>query len=432
MTDFLPTADDTQDGADSVGSVDSHSSCESACADLMVKRPRLSVESFFSHMSRDSTITSSTMRAASASHASAMTQHSYDGIHIDELFGSVARPQPDIEEVSVPASREMPVLSSDEVLTWHPNRLFVAVVTFMFPCPAEICGTRRIKAKGFDHQRWLITTMQEPLGNISYPMDWKKRLFARDEFRRWLSKMSRLSIRQVRKISQDKWKSLDEIAKTRWYILYRLLLPGASRNKMLMSDVTTSPSNVERPPTSAATNVSSPQALAGWGYLVTYNTQIGLQDPQVMKWVQEGHRGDVLRSKLKSHTLYRACFDRFWAFQKEQAAKMGFETVCVSMEHSENAANPSRVHLHAYAGVSIRGGVGWMKSPRTCPIYCMDLAWEGCRPHLKPTITRRKSDVVIFNAVATGVYYVVGPKLGNMFKESTAWPIQESSRERVL
>ena len=109
---------------------------------------------------------------------------------------------------------------------------------------------------------------------------------------------------------------------------------------------------------------------------------------------------------------------------------MGFETYCASMEHSDHARNPARIHLHAYAGVHISGGVGWMKSPRSLMILTEEMVWEGCRPHVRPTTTRRKADAAVFHAVTTGVYYVVGEKIGGMYREANAWPIQDGRSDR--
>ena len=123
-------------------------------------------------------------------------------------------------------------------------------------------------------------------------------------------------------------------------------------------------------------HVTSPK-IFGWGYLATYNTDIGLCDAMSTRWVQEGVRGEALKTKLMSHPLYRACFDRFWEWHKDQAVKMGCGMYCASMEHSEHANSPARVHLHSYAGVQISGGVGCMKVPRLLNFNENDLIWEG-------------------------------------------------------
>ena len=105
---------------------------------------------------------------------------------------------------------------------------------------------------------------------------------------------------------------------------------------------------------------------------------------------------------------------------------MGFRSVAIAMEHSSHASNPARVHLHAYAGVDIRGGVDFMGMIRPSPLKQTDLIWEGgAVPFVKMTLVRRARPAAIFHAVATGVYYVVGGKSGNMFKESSLVPIQD-------
>jgi hypothetical protein len=146
----------------------------------------------------------------------------------------------------------------------------------------------------------------------------------------------------------------------------------------------------------------------------------------VISWVNEGIKGDELCQLLREHTLYRECFNRFVSFQKHLAAKMGFRSVAIAMEHSSHASNPARVHLHAYAGVDIRGGVDFMGMNRPSPLKQADLIWEGgAVPFVKMTLVRRARPAAIFHAVATGVYYVVGGKSGNMFKDSSLVPIQD-------
>ena len=66
-----------------------------------------------------------------------------------------------------------------------------------------------------------------------------------------------------------------------------------------------------------------------------------------------------------------------------------------------------------------------MKSTRLLTILTEDLVWEGFRPHVKPTTTRRKADPAAFHGVTSGVYYVAGKKIGNMYKEVFAWPIKD-------
>ncbi len=96
------------------------------------------------------------------------------------------------------------------------------------------------------------------------------------------------------------------------------------------------------------------------------------------------------------------------------------------MEHSANAVHPARVHLHVFVGVDIKGGVGFMGVPRSAPVRKVDLRWEGASvPLVKLATVRRLSPNAIFHAVATGLYYVVGGKSGEMFRESNMWPIKD-------
>jgi hypothetical protein len=222
------------------------------------------------------------------------------------------------------------------------------------------------------------------------------------------------------------WHRYDESVKTRWFHLSRVLTPRmVSKYFREFGGLHARHDRRPEQSTSAIGAVVSDASVC-WGYLATYNTDIGLHDPQVVAWVNEGLQGKDLCARLKSYALYRHCFDRFHLFHQDLAKKYGFPTVAVSMEHSANAVHPARVHLHVFVGVDIKGGVGFMGVPRSAPVRKADLRWEGASvPLVKLTTVRRLSPNAIFHAVATGLYYVVGGKSGEMFRESNMWPIKD-------
>jgi hypothetical protein len=163
--------------------------------------------------------------------------------------------------------------------------------------------------------------------------------------------------------------------------------------------------------------------------LATYNTGLGLQDPDILQWVQQGLRGSALADKLKNHDLIKNAFNRFVSFHKDRADKHGFKTWAVGLEHSMNAKHPARVHLHTYAGVDIRGGHILMGVPLARPVSKSGLTFPGCEaPIVKFTIIRRPSATTILNGVSTGMYYVAGAKESSLMLEASMIPILEQRK----
>ena len=390
------------------------------------KRPRLSIESFFSEQTSQAT---SSLDACAAS-ARELSQPlllpvESDGINIDHLFSATADLRPTDHNNTCRRLFDLPVVDAAEILVWHPNRVFVTVLEYVLPRLPLSVRPRRLNVKQFQGAAFVAAPTQDALCDLKVRMTRDRRMTARDTFRRWLSRLARRPIRHIAAASHITWSMLSDDGKGRWFILNKIMAHDTMSDTLPEDMHGLRTGNDVGPTAGDVVPHVTAHKISGWGYLATYNTNIGLCDAMSTRWVQEGVRGEALKTKLISHPLYRACFDRFWEWHKDQAVKMGCGTYCASMEHSEHANSPARVHLHSYAGVQISGGVGCMKVPRLLNFNENDLIWEGCRPHVMPTMTRRKAEATVFNAVSTGVYYVVGEKSGTMFKEANAWPIQD-------
>ena len=420
-------------GCGSAGSPESVASDVGSSAGVCTprgKRPRLAIESFFAEpISRRGPSLDSWGPATRTTPPSFLPVDS-DGINIDQLFATSTDSPPLDHSQMCRRLFDLPEVEAAEVLGWHPNRLFVAVLEFLLPRLTQSLPPRRLKGKQFNETEWVAALTHDPLCHTRVIMTSAMRISARDTFRRWQSRVVRRSIRHISAASSITWQALDDEGKSRWYPLEKLTPLSCIDGMFPQSGARPPTSRNELPSVGAVVPLGCAPKVSGWGYLATYNTNIGVGDPMVLRWVQEGLRGEALRTKLLDHPLYRACFDRFWEWHQATAVSMGFETYCASMEHSEHARNPARIHLHAYAGVHISGGVGWMKSPRSLMISTEEMVWEGCRPHVRPTTTRRKADAAVFHAVTGGVYYVVGEKIGGMYREANAWPIQDGRLER--
>ena len=252
----------------------------------------------------------------------------------------------------------------------------------------------------------------------------------------WISRLSGRGIRTVKRemheewIVNGKWRSLEDIVKYRFHFLKQLEKDLDFQDAI--PEVSTRP-NGRSAQTSfslvgSKTSEPLPVTLC-YGWLATYNTDLGLQDPDILQWVQQGLRGSDLAAKLKEHDLIKKAFTRFVSFHKDRAEQHAFKTWAVALEHSMNAKHPARVHLHTYAGVDIRGGHLLMGAPLARPVSLTGLTFAGCdAPKVRPTTIRRPSPSTILNGVSTGMYYVAGAKESSIMMEASMMPIEEPKK----
>ena len=114
------------------------------------------------------------------------------------------------------------------------------------------------------------------------------------------------------------------------------------------------------------------------------------------------------------------------------AEKEGFRTVNVTLEHSENGDQKARVHFHIFIGIDLSKGLGFAQTPKMRSIPSNEFKWRGLLATVSPTMTTRKGWSAIYQAVATGAYYVAGPKETLIMKRSTLEPITDSNASTVM
>ena len=78
-----------------------------------------------------------------------------------------------------------------------------------------------------------------------------------------------------------------------------------------------------------------------------------------------------------------------------------------------------------FIGPDLRGGVGFTETPVLTEIKNNEITWNGICPNVKPTKPQKRSWNQIYQAVATGSYYVAGPKIGAIMQRSTFKPIED-------
>jgi hypothetical protein len=368
---------------------------------------------------------------AASSSSSATFPHDFfkDGICMKRLFDDVMVDKSSDSGLASSSSHiPMPTGRYEGIETWHPNKVFVAVVEFAAPRWSVIINKHtKVIGKTINVRQCLLELQADPLMSRPGPVKWDARVRGFRCLTKWVARFSGMTNAAYRKKMSNVWQRFGDDIKARWVLLDAILsIPKVERLFPEYMGRSPLPLAAGTPGAKDEGESSPAVSAACWGYLATYNTKIGLHDPQVISWVNEGIKGGELCQLLREHPLYRQCFNRFVVFQNVLAGKMGFRSVAIAMEHSSHASNPARVHLHVYAGVDIRGGIDFMAAGRPSMLKRADLIWEGAAdPFVKMTLVRRPRPSQIFHAVATGMYYVVGGKTGNMFKESSLVPIQD-------
>lgn len=323
----------------------------------------------------------------------------------------------------------------NELQTMHPNKIFAISVQYIVQRAPAVMRTRRaLKRKGRDWRYELHILSKDPMRDLEYNLCARTRSRAYYMMTAWISRLSGRSIRLVRNdmadtwVQNGKWKLLDDKVKCRFVFLWQLEKVQAFQDAFpeLFDRRVCGRSSQTSFGVVAAAEVDSLPVTLCYGYLATYNTNLGLRDPEILQWVQQGLRGQELADKLKERELLKDAFQSFADFHKAAAEKHGFKAWAVAMEHSANAEHPARVHLHVYAGVDIRGGHVFMGMPKPRPVSKEALQWDGCAaPFVKYTLIRRPSPATILNGVSTGMYYVAGAKKSNLLLQASMYPFQD-------
>lgn len=359
-----------------------------------------------------------------------------DGLCLMDAFSAdVQQAQQTSSPTSSSCDPSVNTINWQDIPELHPNKIFALAIQYIGQrVAASLRSLRAKKSKGPHWRLKLRALVKDPMSDLRYHLSARQRSDAYYMMTAWVSRLSGRSIREVRPVlaeswvNQGKWKLCDEKVKCRFHFLketekcddFQAAFPELFATRILGRSTQTSLA-IE----AASATEALPVTLCH-GYLATYNTNLGLHDPTILQWVQQGLRGSELAAKLKGRDLLKDAFDRFVVFQKALAAKVGFEAWAVAMEHSANGQQPARVHLHVYAGTNVRGGHLFMGTPKATPVKKESLQWEGCAaPMVRFTVIRRPSPATILNGVASGMYYVAGAKKSNLFLEASMYPFED-------
>lgn len=426
--DGLPVScfDESEKGSDGEGSEFSDMGCSEPPAEpeTPVKKRRISVAECFelSVTRRTETSSSSLSREVEMERRFSMSDLFTTGEDVQGAPEKVSR--------SRPVAAVFPV---EEVATWHPNRLWSIIWQQVVEAGTPVRRVR-LRTKGVDWRGLLERLKHEPELDLSNEGNALCRVLAYDCFTKAFARYSGCSWRIAKATSaRAAWKKASKSDKMKWYVLKEALGVTAFAQMAGRDQESASGSAATAEEKAAAEDSKESKVRVHEncvGIMVTYNTCIGLKDPDIMMLVQEDLPLDEFIAKLAKQEIHNTMFKRFWCFLQELGQKLKFQTVGASLELSEHSEDKGRVHLHGYLGTSIKGGPASMCGVVQANVDETDLIFSGIRPFVRSTRPRRKHPKTIFDAVVNGLYYVVAKKMSSILREATFWPIQEVGTNR--
>ena len=360
------------------------------------------------------------------------------GFSFEDIFDSDGEKIDDVAGAILPCNK-IGHISSDEIYGMHPNKIWMLVLEYILPrysvLPARRKLTSKVKAPesvemvlGWLKRNPMSTIVLEPLNAVS-------RSTSQKVFFKWVARLAGLPHRQCRNdlgrqhAESGLWRRLDDNVKCRFFVLRRL--EQTVMFKDLFPELKAHPGEqthgIDQTVSKGVTSEADESRITScFGLLATYNTKIGILDPDILTWVQEGHTGPDLETRLQKHPLLEACFKRFKDHIQSVAAQLHFRSWAVCMEHGSNAKDTARIHFHAAMGVDISRGVGFLGVPKMQLVDKDLLEWKGCAsPFVKFSTFKRPCPNNIFQGIATIMYYVAGPKIGQLFMEASLLPFKD-------
>ena len=315
--------------------------------------------------------------------------------------------------------------NEQEVLTWHPNRLRATLAAELHR-RVQHMTPRRSRKKVFEPLDALKNIFEKPGGDAKLHSSKDGRIRGRTLYFHLLHIITGLKIRDVRSSHGRVWVDTSVGDKAVWAVLDRVVhhpkiapeirFPRGYRfgRKPL-------------PEGQSADGVDGKKGLewTGYAFTLSYNTDLGTGDPDVIKLVQSGKTGENLYKGMRGMAIYSEAFADLWEHSNKLARSKRFATVNVGMEHSMHGDWDGRVHFHVFVGPDLRSGIGFAWNPELKTVKADEVMWRGNRPNVKASRPQKKSWNQIYQAAISGSYYVAGPKIGCIMKRSTHRPIED-------
>ena len=312
-----------------------------------------------------------------------------------------------------------------DLMNWHPNRVRVAVAQAVLGC---LRSPQRVKftEKKLDIYGALKDITAQNGAGQKLRASAGKRTRGRNLYFKVMGHLTGEPIRTLRKVLTPKWSQCQREDRDEWVLLDKVFYdPRLKGLDEISKDFRDEKYHETESKEGNGKKQKERKQHKGYGFTLSYNTSLGFDHPDVIKVVQSGKVGEALYKALRAIPVFQEAFSELWEFANKLAMKHKLPTVNVAMEHSQHGDHEARVHFHVFLGLELRGGVGFGRVPFVIEIDELEFRWRGITPHVKPSMPQRKSWNVIYQALASGSYYVAGPKYGGIMKRSTSEPIQD-------
>ena len=310
----------------------------------------------------------------------------------------------------------------EQVLTWHPNRIFFAIISVLHQrLSRSLPVRRRFRGKQSSAMEILKDWMSGRFVGASHNYPAAYRLTGRDMYRRILAFLTGTSHRAVTETTRNVWKKLSIQGQNSWGELAELVKRTEVQEcaEEFLPRHNVGPRDVHKGRQVVVEDVDK-DVMRGYGVALCFNTSLGQDDVQVIRILQSGLSGQELRGALAEVACYSKFIDACWAFFEVLGKESGFPLVACGLEHSENGSHPARVHVHVYMGMEIRNTY-FQNNAVMEIIPKKKLNWNGLKPgFVNPTLVARRANSHIVRAITQAYYYVAGPKTSQMLLRCSA------------
>jgi len=314
-------------------------------------------------------------------------------------------------------------LTFNTVRDWDSNRWFNLLLSQIS------LKRKRQSGKGPEYLSILRTLKQEPLTDIATipgvaKYNWNFGRKAWDVYVAVVSSFTGQTVTKLRKELIAKWTETPKNNKMKWYYLSLMLGDHVASavehviEQRAVVEPNESPTTMEKVVTENTGLVE--QAL---GIALTYNTTIGMKDPQVLQWIREALPQEQYNKKLAKHPLHETLFGKFTLFIQDLQEKYRYPVYAACMESSANSKTPGRIHLHAFIGMHVSGTWAYTVKKTELPtLDLLDFVFEGLKPCARTPQPYRYQARCVCESISRAVYYVMCQKPSTIMRDSNAWP----------
>jgi len=301
------------------------------------------------------------------------------------VFPVAAPAVADVDECGVEPRR--PLLedetSAEELLSW-------TLVAFRASVQPALRVRRRLACKGVDARR-LAEVACGLRADVTFSREARKD--ARWFFQGSLALAVGRKVTHVKESAGRHWAAADASLLNRWCALYGVV----GRHWKAAAEA------------ALRRDVSRRVSVVGYGFLLTYFTDLHLDLPKYPDWIGSWVTSAQLREELGQCPQVDAAFDEFWRFiQSLQRKDAPLDWIGCCFEVCMESRVRGRIHAHAYLSLDpMRMAGGNEISP--VELQVAELRWRKVSPHVVPLSMKAKSRPN-FQAAATGYYYVTASK----------------------